>query len=169
MCHRVVKTDEESAFDFPPAALRLFSVGVTIWSVLYMHMCRPPLGVLVSTCVLRSQDGSRSFGKRVWVACTRGCRREAALFCMCVCERVCVWCGQRLKRASVHMGTNDRICFTEPVSERKERDERNRASKSQRRGLGRPPTEVSLQRQMVSPRSPVLTPHPRQLRAPRSF
>lgn len=28
---------------------------------------------------------------------------------------VCVWCGHRLRRASVHMGTNDRIWFSEPI------------------------------------------------------
>ena len=28
---------------------------------------------------------------------------------------VSVWCGQRLKSALVHMGTNDRIWFSEPI------------------------------------------------------
>lgn len=38
-----------------------------------------------------------------------GCRRKAAPFCLCV------WCGHRLGRATVHMGTNDRIWFSEPI------------------------------------------------------
>lgn len=86
-----------------------------------------------------------------------GCRRKAALFLrLCVSERVCVWCGQRLKRASVHMGTNDRIWFSEPICKK---DERNQTSKNYGRGLARPPTEISLQRQMVSWWSPFFTLH----------
>lgn len=146
--------------DFPPcvcvcscsprAFLCVFNVGVTVWSVLYMHMCRMVAGrkpLIWQMCVGRLHSGS-----------------AVSLLHVCVC--VCVWCGQR---AAVHMGTNDRICFSEPVCEKKENDERNQAGKNQRRGLSRPPTEISLQRQMVSPRSPVLTRHPQQLGAPRPF
>lgn len=49
-------------------------------------------------------------GPRVWC----GCRHKAALFFhLRVPECVCVWCDNSLKRALAHMGTNDRILFSE--------------------------------------------------------
>lgn len=79
--------------------------------------------------------GRRSLSECVWVGCALGVLRvvwsqaessSLLRLCVCVCERVCVWCGQRLKRASVHMGTNDRIWFSEPICKK---DERNQTSK----------------------------------------
>lgn len=178
MCHFVIKNDRGVCVWFLPLRGRVFlqsssiSVcfffNVSVWSfgsVLYVHVCCPSFSVLIWTCVVWSRDGSRSFGKRVWVACVLGvrcgCRRKAALFLhLCVCLNVSV-CGvvKGWKRASVHMGTNDRIWFSEPACKEEKKMKGTKLVKNQRRDLARPPTEISLQRQMVSRRSPVFSLH----------
>lgn len=71
---------------------------------------------------------------------------------------VCVWCGHRLGRASVHMGTNDRIWFSEPICKKMKETKLVKTHIGIRaEGLARPHTEISLQRRMVSRRSPVFT------------
>lgn len=166
----LLKLSDESVLDFPPC---MCVCSCSPQAFLRASLCRRDHLVCfvhahVSPAVQRAHlNMCRMVAGRkplIWQTCVVCLHLGSAVshLCVCVCERVCVWCGQRLKRASVHMGTNDRICFSEPVCEKKQKDERTRASKNQRRGLSRPPTEISLQRQMVSPRSPVLTRHPPQ-------
>lgn len=78
-----------------------------------MNMCCTVTGwepLTFQMCVGRLCSGSSACG-----VVADGKQLSFASVCVCVCERVCVWCGQRLKRASVHMGTNDRIWFSEPI------------------------------------------------------
>lgn len=91
-----------------------FFVTVFLWTY-FVHAFK-----CSSTCVVWSQHGSRSLHQCVWVACVLGVLcvwcgrgRKAALFCICVCvwTRLCVVWSKAEKRASVHMGTDDRIWF----------------------------------------------------------
>lgn len=66
---------------------------VTRWKSLTLQMCVGRLCSGSSVCGVVADGKQLSFAP--------------------VC--VCVWCGQRLKRALVHMGTNDRIWFGEPI------------------------------------------------------
>lgn len=110
-----------------PAILRHFCVlflcvNVIIWICFvracvlpvvqraHLNMCRLVTGrkpLIWQTCVGRLRSGSA-----VWLQ-----TESSSLFAsVCVCLNVSV-CGvvKGWKRASVHMGTNDRIWFSEPV------------------------------------------------------
>ena len=99
-----------------------------------MCVCCLSFSTLIWTCVVWSQHGSRSLHQCVWVSCVLGVLcvcvcvcvwcgrgRKAALFCICVCvwTRLCVVWSKAEKRASVHMGTNDRIWFKWALSVKK--------------------------------------------------